>query len=46
MQIDSCEDFYLGKFSYLTSIAAIWIAFIISVPLCLPELDPVGTRTS
>jgi hypothetical protein len=37
--------FHLGKFSYPISIAAVlWIAFI-SVAFCLPELNPVSTKT-
>jgi hypothetical protein len=37
--------FHLGKFSYPISIAAVlWIGFI-SVAFCLPELNPVSTKT-
>ncbi|KAI0262674.1 APC amino acid permease [Russula aff. rugulosa BPL654] len=37
--------FHLSKFSYPISIAAVlWIAFI-SVAFCLPELNPVSTKT-
>ncbi|KAH9984369.1 APC amino acid permease [Russula vinacea] len=37
--------FHLGKLSYPISIAAVlWIAFI-SVAFCLPELNPVSTKT-
>jgi len=37
--------FHLGRFSYPISIAAVlWIGFI-SVAFCLPELNPVSTKT-
>ncbi len=37
--------FHLGKLSYPISVAAVlWIAFI-SVAFCLPELNPVSTKT-
>ena len=37
--------FHLGKFSYPISITAVlWIAFI-SIVFCLPELNPVNSKT-
>ena len=37
--------FHLGKFSYpITITAVLWIAFI-SVVFCLPELNPVNSKT-
>lgn len=37
--------FHLGKFSYPIAIAAVlWIAFI-SIVFCLPELNPVNSKT-
>jgi hypothetical protein len=37
--------FHLSKFSYPISIVAVlWIAFI-SLAFCLPELNPVSTKT-
>jgi hypothetical protein len=37
--------FHLGKFSYpIATIAVLWIAFI-SIVFCLPELNPVNSKT-
>ena len=37
--------FHLGKFSYpIAIIAVLWIAFI-SIVFCLPELNPVNSKT-
>jgi len=37
--------FHLGKFSYPIAIAAVlWIAFI-SIVFCLPQLNPVNSKT-